>query len=1587
MKVTSENKSVIDKESYNTDNELIVDIVSSLNIGDEFFWTPDRLVPFEHWVGHIPFIFWLVKVAKPERFVELGTHRGNSYCAMCQAVAALQIAATGTAVDTWQGDVHMAREEGLFEEIQAYHNPRYSSFSTLLRATFDEARPYFADHSIDLLHIDGTHTYDAVRHDFQHWKSAMSDRGLVLFHDIEVRRSDFGVWRLWEELSAEFPSIAFRHSHGLGVIAVGAKQPAEVEALFKFAKQPEAEARIRSLFSSRGSALVNRLLLSQTREGFAQHVHAAEQQAQLLQTQVDEARTRIVQLTEELEQAKLLQAQVDEAQSQLAQLTDEMERAHNKLADAQAKNEQLDVELNLLASELQQARNDVTMQRRRTQSFQQQLNDEVLARKNVEHSYNTIVSSTSWRLTSPLRAILSRMPRASRFGRRGLKAIWWTVSGQLPARIRARGAAQKAALSQGELKRSTNILSIPLQFIERAGGMRSASRIAYGVLQREGIRGLLVRIRRYKDRAVRHQSQASSSSRLNIVPYYLDPNPHQKAPVVDKDMQLAVHVHLHYIDMLETILERLKNIPVPFDLYISINTFKDHKEIHSDCVSYLGNLRNIYIERVPNRGRDIAPMIVQFGERLSQYDVIGHFHTKKSPHNVSLSSWSDELFNILLGKKDDDTYTVGQILNLLKQRAKIVFPQESTRIVKTPNGWGDNFDIARDLVEKYAKFSFDENLQIAFPEGFMFWARGSALREFLNLPLSFDDFPVEPIPSDGTIAHALERLILPFAEQSDGEFIRLYQTDSIKDYRYFENQKDYAAELENSDVKVLSYYLPQFHPTPENDEWHGTGFTELTKVRATNPLFEGHYQQHIPHRDSGYYMLDNPDILRKQAEQMRKSGVYGQVFYHYWFGGRMILEEPARMLLENKDIPMRFCFCWANENWTRRWDGNESEILLGQSYSPQDAKAFIDYLIPFFKDERYIKSNGRPLLFVYRPSHIETAQDYVAIWREACKAAGLKEPYVVAVLTRGATDPREFGMDAGVERVLHDWTNGCVPDIKDRLKQYLPMKGSVLSYPEVAEFYSAQKDPKDYTYFRSIVPMWDNTPRYGVEGIMLHGGTPAVFQRWLENLIDYSRKHLSTDERFVLVNAWNEWAEGAHLEPDTRHGYAYLNSVGRALTGTPYSSLFNEEAALGPDVKVLLSIPEIVIDKLDADPVLFEKFVGCLNKSTLFEKAAVSTTAPGLSKLVGKCVPLEGKPDYTIEFRAPCLFAITTLEKMLRTAVKSNSAVIPNTYGMDGPFAEVTENGSTNWDNLYLSPMIAIPSSVLNDGFSNIRMRTDARCFVTWPSSTKVNKRPRVNTIIRIHNSADFNELRNALYCLLAMVGCNVSPLIATQDLTADRRAELNDLLSEFCWGSYSQPTVMEFTSPDGISDLRSKMLNEALKSLKTGYAAFLDYDDLIFPSAYKWLIDRLRQTRKAVSFGRVYVTRYETKRQVFIDRAKVYEYGYSYDEFVRDNHAPIHSFIIDLDRVDVSNVTYFDDHKYMEDYYLMLQLLTRENADWQSLKVNKYIGDYIHATDRAHTLALMCDTERNSRLKDEDYRRCAERIEALRKDLLSRTA
>jgi GT2 family glycosyltransferase/SAM-dependent methyltransferase/glycosyltransferase involved in cell wall biosynthesis len=233
--------------------ERISQVLADLQIGDELFWEPVRIVPPEPWVGHIPFAFWLVKALRPEMFVELGTHSGNSFSAFCQAIASLAIPGRAFAVDTWKGDEHAGRYgEEVFADLVAFNNAHYVGFATLLRTTFDDARRYFADGSIDLLHIDGLHSYEAVQHDFEHWRSALSRRAVVVFHDINVREHDFGVWKLWHELSHRYPSFQFDHSYGLGVLGVGEHQTALLQRLFELGTNQQVALEVRRWFSSRG---------------------------------------------------------------------------------------------------------------------------------------------------------------------------------------------------------------------------------------------------------------------------------------------------------------------------------------------------------------------------------------------------------------------------------------------------------------------------------------------------------------------------------------------------------------------------------------------------------------------------------------------------------------------------------------------------------------------------------------------------------------------------------------------------------------------------------------------------------------------------------------------------------------------------------------------------------------------------------------------------------------------------------------------------------------------------------------------------------------------------------------------------------------------------------------------------------------------------------------------------------------------------------------------------------------------------------------------------------------------------------------
>jgi lipopolysaccharide biosynthesis protein len=1065
----------------------------------------------------------------------------------------------------------------------------------------------------------------------------------------------------------------------------------------------------------------------------------------------------------------------------------------------------------------------------------------------------------------------------------------------------------------------------------------------------------------------------------NIVPVYLEDNCPSK-PIDDKPISIAVHLHLYYEDMMPKMLKYLKNITRSFSLFISVPEGKSGSLNQELIKTTLSNLDLLIIEEVCNKGRDISPFIVQFGERLLKYDTILHIHGKKTPHSERMNEWLDCILHSLLGS----VKKVEKILALLSSDAKFVYPQDHTSYTQSPDGWGENYKTALRVVNDYTPSKVSKLPTARFAAGSMAWGTAIAWRPFLSLPLSNDDFLAEPLPPDGTIAHALERLPLLLANEVSGRNYEVVTGDYLKNRLYYEHQYDFSQQIKHSDIKVLAYYLPQFHSIPENDEWHGKGFTEWTKVTGSTPLFCGHNQQHIPHQDIGYYELHSSEILRQQAEIMKKSGVSGLIFYHYWFSGKLILEKPVQMLLNSPDIDMPYCFCWANENWTRRWDGNEHEILLGQHYTLEDAVDFIRYLIPFFKDPRYIKIDDRPVLYVYRPSSLPKAEQYTDAWSRECLKAGLKEPYLVAVLTRGTVDPREFNFDAGVERVLHDWTGGHVPDIRNELQFFEQFNGSVLSYEAVSDYYMNQSSDKEFTYFRSIIPQWDNTARYGNEAYIIHGSRPEKFQQWLGCLIEQAKKSLPEDRRIVVVNAWNEWAEGAHLEPDTQYGYAYLNAIGRALSGKSYADCFSQLAIPADKPSITIQIPPNIGNTIAKDPILQKKFSNCLKKSSIFNILNASIACcKELSNILIKDGISESfftvnlRSEYSIIFRHVCVFGENALLNIISAAVENPGfRILCTSYSSSELLPKVEHNFSVVASEAWFAAIVAEPTQ---QAVIAHRICPDAFVCVPTPGATSYRQSPEVTTIVRFHKSGSINELERALLCLYAMQSTSCSVHLALQDLDKGQVFQIEKLMEFF--GSM-RIEIKHYSSEQHVPDLRSKMLNEGLLQCKTRYAAFLDYDDLLMPHAYEFLLERLHKTGKHITFGRVFSTICDTQSGIFFKRDRTYEYNSKYTDFINCNHAPLHSFLIDCNALNKKKLIYHNFHPYMEDYYLMLQIVRDDNTDWESLKINRYIGDYIHACDRLNTLAINdCDL-RESVISSDIYKVCNDRICDIKKRL-----
>lgn len=413
--------------------------------------------------------------------------------------------------------------------------------------------------------------------------------------------------------------------------------------------------------------------------------------------------------------------------------------------------------------------------------------------------------------------------------------------------------------------------------------------------------------------------------------------------------------------------------------------------------------------------------------------------------------------------------------------------------------------------------------------------------EFSN---SYSELPKE-------VASFIKRKPYSTAYQFIMELSKDKPSSTISD---FENETDTASDTKtkftdykknpslSTKLKTIAFYLPQFHPFEENDKWWGKGFTEWSNVTKAKPNFKGHYQPHLPIH-YGFYDLRIPEIMHEQAKLARNYGIHGFNFYYYWFGGKVLMHRPFDILLKYKDIDINFCITWANENWTRAWDASENEILIAQKHSKEDSKEFIRSLFKYFKDDRYIYVDNKPLLIIYRCDIIPNIKETTLIWREEAKKEGFEDLYLVCAQTYGIKNPKDYGFDAAMEFPPHNTLNSEYIIKKDITNS--KFEGNIFDYNQVVDNqYSKEKD-LDYKRFECVMLSWDNTARRQDNANIFANFSLEKYKEWVLNTAfnTYENEELKDNEKFIFINAWNEWAEGTHLEPDREYGYGYLQST------------------------------------------------------------------------------------------------------------------------------------------------------------------------------------------------------------------------------------------------------------------------------------------------------------------------------------------------------------------------------------------------------------------------------------------------------------
>ena len=345
-------------------------------------------------------------------------------------------------------------------------------------------------------------------------------------------------------------------------------------------------------------------------------------------------------------------------------------------------------------------------------------------------------------------------------------------------------------------------------------------------------------------------------------------------------------------------------------------------------------------------------------------------------------------------------------------------------------------------------------------------------------------------------------------------------------------------------ARAIAFYLPQFHPIPENDEWWGKGFTEWTNTVKAKPLFRGHYQPHLP-ADLGFYDLRLAEAREAQADLAREYGIEGFCYYEYWFAGERLIERPFDEVLSSGKPDFPFCICWANQTWTGVWHGAPNRILIEQTYpGMEDHEAHFHAWLKAFRDGRYITVDNKPLLLIYRPMEIPDIKRVTDFWRRLAVDSGLEGLHLVGVCEDPGWIPADYGFDASVtpRLPLHKTVNWApwrnpIKKIKTLLKKWRN-RPTIFDYADVSRDFLAAGPPGVENY-PCLVPNWDNTPRSGQRGFVLHNSTPELFRAHVKQAMEMT-SDVPAEHRLLFIKSWNEWAEGNHLEPDLRFGHGYL---------------------------------------------------------------------------------------------------------------------------------------------------------------------------------------------------------------------------------------------------------------------------------------------------------------------------------------------------------------------------------------------------------------------------------------------------------------